>query len=37
MFLFTEEIGRVCWNKDKEKVDNVVENGYNIATIWQYD
>jgi hypothetical protein len=34
---YSEEEGRVYWDKDKEKIDNAVKSGYDVRTIWQYD
>jgi hypothetical protein len=34
---YGEEEGNFYWNKDKLKVDNAIEKGYIVKTIWQYD
>jgi len=34
---YNEEEGKIYWDKDKEKIDNAVNSGYDVKTIWQYD
>jgi len=34
---YDEKEGKVYWDKDREKIDNAVKNGYIVRTIWQFD
>lgn len=34
---YSEEEGKVFWDRDKHKIDNAINKGYSVKTVWQHD